>query len=81
MILLSIFPRPVRAELEAAVYIRADGSIYPADAPVTTRDKVTYVLTGDIKSSKHGIIVERDNIVIDVNGHSIEGPGDGAGYI
>jgi parallel beta-helix repeat protein len=83
MIFLSTPPRPVRAEslsgLEAAVYIRADGSIYPADAPVTTYDKVTYVLTGDIKSSKHGIVVERDNIVIDGNGHNIVGPGDGAG--
>ena len=51
------------------VYIMADGSIYPPDAPVVTDDYVTYNLTGDI--TEGGIVVERDNIIIDGAGFNI----------
>jgi parallel beta-helix repeat protein len=57
------------------VYIRADGSIDPPDAPITTYDNITYTLTDSITSTADGIIVERDNIVIDGNGFTLQGSG------
>jgi len=57
------------------VYIRADGSIDPPDAAISTFDDVTYTLTGNIASDAHGIVVLRDNIVVDGSGFSIEGTG------
>ncbi|MEM2442206.1 MAG: NosD domain-containing protein [Candidatus Bathyarchaeia archaeon] len=56
-----------------------DGSIDSPDAPIVTYDKVTYTLTGNIASALHGIIVERDNIVIDGAGHTIQGGNSGIG--
>lgn len=56
------------------VYIRADGSIDPSDAPIITYDNVTYTLTDNITSpGGDGIVVERDNIIIDGKGFTIEG--------
>jgi parallel beta-helix repeat protein len=55
------------------VYIRADGSIDPPDAPIITFDNVTYILTGNITSTKSGIIVERHNMIIDGNGYALQG--------
>ncbi len=50
------------------VTINSDGSISPANAPVTTTDNVTYTLTGDINGS---LTVFRDNIVIEGSGYKI----------
>lgn len=61
------------------VYIRADGSIDPPDAPVKTYDNVTYTLTDDIASSVNGIVVERDNIVINGAGRMVQGSNSGIG--
>jgi len=55
------------------VYIRADGSIDPSDAPIITYDNVTYTLTDNITSSGDGIVVERDNIVVDGAGYTVQG--------
>ncbi len=83
ILFISMFPVscPVKAEWSGTVYIRADGSIDPPDAPIATYDRRTYVLTGDIRSSGYAIIVERDNIVIDGRGHTLEGAGDYAGIV
>jgi len=62
------------------IYIRADGSIDPPTAPITTVDNVTYTLTGNITSSGDGIIVERENITIDGNGYTLQGSGSGNGF-
>ena len=62
-------------EASGTVYIRADGSIDPPDATISTFDGVTYTLTGSIASDVHGIVVLRDNIVVDGSGFSIEGTG------
>ncbi|MEM4445143.1 MAG: NosD domain-containing protein [Thermofilum sp.] len=59
------------------IYIRADGRVEPADAPITTKDGVTYTLTDDIQTEE--IIVERDNIILDGNGHTVTGQGKGFG--
>jgi parallel beta-helix repeat protein len=52
------------------IYIRADGSIDPSDAPISTADNITYTFTGDINDS---IVIERDNIMVDGVGYTLEG--------
>jgi parallel beta-helix repeat protein len=73
MLSLSFNLKSTKAEWTGTVYIRSDGSIDPPDAPITTDDYVTYTLTGNIKSTADGIVVERDNIVIDGNGYILNG--------
>ena len=75
MFLSAINIKPAKAEWTGTVYIRADGSIDPPDAPITTYDNVTYTLTANITSSGDGIVVERDNIIIDGAGYTLEGTG------
>jgi parallel beta-helix repeat protein len=55
------------------VYIRTDGSIDPVGAPIKTVDNVTYTLTDNITSSGDGIVVERNNTIIDGNGYTLQG--------
>jgi parallel beta-helix repeat protein len=57
------------------IYIRADGSIDPPDAPISTVDNVTYTLTGNITSTADGIVVLRSNIIIDGAGYTLQGIG------
>jgi parallel beta-helix repeat protein len=61
------------------VYIRADGSIDPLTAPIVTVDNITYTLTENFNSNGSGIIVEKDNIVIDGAGYTIQGTEKGIG--
>ena len=68
-----------RVEASGTIYIRADGSIDPLSAPISTLDNVTYKLTGDISSSSDGIILERNNTVIDGDKHTVKGSGEGNG--
>jgi parallel beta-helix repeat protein len=68
------------AEASGTIYIRADGSIDPPDAPLSTFDNVTYTLTGNITSDAYGIVVERSNIKIDGAGHTLQGKGGGFGF-
>jgi len=79
MFSLAINVRPIKSTWTGTVYIRADGSIDPPDAPIITHDNVTYTLTDNITSSGDGIVVERDNIIIDGAGHTLEGTGSGSG--
>ncbi|MEM3703338.1 MAG: CARDB domain-containing protein [Candidatus Bathyarchaeia archaeon] len=72
---LALNIQPAKAGWTGTVYIRADGSIDPPDAPLITYDNVTYTLTGNIASSADGIIVERDNIVIDGVSYALNGTG------
>ena len=74
---LALNIRPVDAI--GTIYIKADGSIDPQDAPILTIDNVTYILTGNITSVADGIIVERDNVIIDGNQYTIQGPGTSDG--
>jgi len=59
------------------IYIRADGSIDPPTANITTVDNISYTFTGNIYDS---IIVERDNILINGANYTLQGPGTGPGY-
>jgi len=74
MLSLAFNIQPAKSEWTGTVYIRADGSIDPPDAPIQ-RDGNVYTLTGNITSNADGIVVERDNIVIDGLGHLLQGPG------
>ncbi len=56
------------------ISIFSDGTIYPADAPIIITDNATYTLTENINGV---IFVYRDNIVIDGNGHTLQGTGIG----
>jgi len=55
------------------IYIKADGSIFPSDAPMVVYYNVIYTLTDNITSSGDGIIVEKDNIIIDGAGYTLVG--------
>jgi parallel beta-helix repeat protein len=59
------------ADVVGTVYIRADGSIDPPTALISTLDNITYTLTGDIFSGL--IVIERDNIVVDGAGYTLQG--------
>ena len=71
MLTLAFNIQPVRAS--GTIYIRADGSIDPSTAPISTVDNVTYTLTGIVTSDADGIVVERDNIVVDGAGYTFQG--------
>jgi len=60
---------------EYVIYIRADGSVDPSTAPISTVDYVTYTFMGDIYAPP--IVVERNNITIDGNGYTLGGLGYG----
>ena len=66
--------QPVKAS--GTIYIRADGSIDPPTAPITSSDNVTYTFTDNIYDE---IVVERDNIMVDGAGYTLQGIGNGRG--
>ncbi|MCJ7424024.1 right-handed parallel beta-helix repeat-containing protein, partial [Candidatus Bathyarchaeota archaeon] len=57
---------------EGTIYIRADGSIDPPTAPISTLDNVTYTLTGDISDP---VVIERSSIVVEGAGQRVMGIG------
>jgi len=65
--------KPVKAE-GGTIYIRADGSIEPSTAPISTSDNIAYTLTGNITTDENfdAIVIERDNICFDGAGNSIQ---------
>jgi len=60
------------------IYIRADGSIDPPDAPIQ-RDGDLYTLTGNITSAGDGIIIQRSNMTLNGAGYGLQGGGTGNG--
>ena len=76
MFSLAINIKPAKSTWTGTVYIRADGSIDPSDAPIITYDNITYTLIDNITSSEDGIIVERDDIIIDGAGYTLQGTGE-----
>jgi hypothetical protein len=77
--MLSVAFSVQRAKASGTIHIRADGSIDPPDAFISTADYVTYALTGNIYSDADGIVVQRDNIVVDGAGYTVTGSGSGNG--
>jgi len=74
MLMVAFNVQPVEAD--GAIYIKADGSVEPDTAPISTVDNVTYTFTGNIYDE---IVVERDNIVVDGAGYTLQGTGSGTG--
>jgi len=79
LLILSMFTfvfsvRQVRAS--GTIYIRADGSVDPPTAPISTLDYITYTFTDNIYDE---IVVERSNIVVDGRGYTVLGGGAGTG--
>lgn len=66
----SISIRPARAD--GVIYIRADGSIDPSDAPIQ-RDGDTYTFTANVTDSS--IVSQRDNMTLDGDGFTLQGTG------
>ena len=85
MLTLTFKIQPVESDWTwtETVYIRADGSVEPITAPVSSVDNVTYTLTdnivGDVPDYTSAIEVERDNIVVDGAGYTLQGTGRGTG--
>jgi parallel beta-helix repeat protein len=57
------------------IYIRADGSIDPPTAPISTSDNITYTLVGNITSDADGIVVEKSNIIMNGADYTLQGTG------
>jgi parallel beta-helix repeat protein len=68
-VVLVSFPQIGVAKAETAIYIRADGTVEGTDT--IQRDGNVYTFTGNIYEP---LVVERDNVVVDGAGYSIEGP-------
>jgi len=68
MLTLAFNIQPAKAS--GTIYIRADGSIDPADAPISTPDKTTYTLTGNVNDP---IVIERNNTILDGAGFTVNG--------
>jgi parallel beta-helix repeat protein len=70
--------RAAKAE-NGTIAINADGSISPSSAPIYTADNITYTLTGNITAATDGIVIERNNIVLNGAGYTVSGSGSGDG--
>ena len=74
MLTLAFNTQPVKAS--GTIWIRADGNVDPDTAPISTVDNITYTFTSNINDE---IVVERDNIVVDGAGYTLQGTGSETG--
>jgi len=51
------------------IYIRADGSIDPSTANITSSDNVTYIFTDN---NYYPMVIERDNVTLDGDGFTLQ---------
>lgn len=65
------------AKAVTIVYIKPDGSIHPSSAPISTTDNITYTLTS---SANIAITIQRNNIIFDGKGYTINGTGSEIGF-
>jgi len=75
--LLTLVSKVRQIKANGTIYIKADGSIDPQTAPIQTIDNATYTFAANIYNCS--VIVERDNIVIDGAGYTLQGIKDGTG--
>jgi parallel beta-helix repeat protein len=79
MLTLAFDIQPVKSDWTwtETIYIRADGSVEPDTAPISTVDNITYTFTdnivGDFPEGSDAIVVERDNIIVDGAGYTLQG--------
>lgn len=62
---------------QGSIYIRADGSVDPPSAPISSVDGVKYDFTDNIYSE---IVIERSNIAVDGHGYTLQGENSGKGF-
>ena len=74
MLTLAFNTQPVKAS--GTIWIRADGNVDPETAPISTVDNITYTFISNINDE---IVVERDNIVVDGAGYTLQGTGSEPG--
>jgi parallel beta-helix repeat protein len=85
MLTLAFNIQPVKSNWTwtETIYIRADGIVEPDTALISSVDNITYTLTdnivGDIPADASAIVVERNNIVVDGAGYTVQGIGNGTG--
>ena len=75
--MLGVAIKVQRVKASGTIYIKADGSVDPSNAPILNVNNVSYTFTSNINDS---IVVERSNIIIDGAGYVIEGNGTGRGF-
>ena len=65
------------------IYIMNDGSVFPSSASISSPDNITYTFTGNVSYPSYlGIVVQRNNTVIDGNGYFLQGNNNsGNGFI
>ena len=68
------------AEASGTIYIRADGSIDPPTAPIQRKGDI-YTLTGNITSDTDAIVIERNNMIFNGAGYTVQGTGGGFGIL
>jgi len=73
-LMLITLPEIGIAKAESTIYIRADGTVEGTDK--IHRDGNVYTFTGNINDP---VVVERDNIVVDGGGYTLQGTGTGRG--
>jgi parallel beta-helix repeat protein len=66
-----------QVEASGTITIKADGSV-EGTTYIVSDDNVTYTFTADITDT---IVVQRSNITIDGNGHTLQGPGGEGFYL
>lgn len=66
--------RPLKAS--GTIYIKADGSVDPLTANITSSDNTTYYFTGNNYDS---LVIQKPNVVIDGAGYMLQGTGSGTG--
>jgi len=76
VVILALNIQSVKAS--GTIYIRADGSVDPDGAPISSIDNITYTLTDNINEP---IVVERDNVVVDGVGFKVQGTGNETGIL
>jgi len=81
MLMLTFNVHPVKADWTwtETIYIRADGSIDPPTAPISSVDNATYTFTdnivGHVPEYSSAIVVEKDDTVVDGAGYTLQGGG------
>ena len=71
MLTLAFNLQQVEAE-PGTIYIKADGSVDPTTANITSVNNVTYTFTSNIYDE---VVVERDNVTLDGAGYTLQGTG------
>jgi len=67
------------AEEKGPIFIRADGTVEPAVAPIQRNGDV-YTLMNNITSETDGIVIEKSSITFDGSGHTVQGGTNGSGF-